>query len=143
MIGRGRPRRLPRRGWYLVLAAIAALEVAFSAGRAAPAAPGPVAQASALTAESRRGQHIYQLQCAACHGLAGDRVASANLLNGDKLRALGDAGIAAATSQGTGRMLGLGEAEGGPMTTEDVSAVVAYVKVLARLELHGALEPPG
>ncbi len=93
---------------------------------------------ASLSREARRGQAIYKLQCASCHGQGGDTLRRANLADARRIAAYSDDGLAAATADGVGRMQGFGVARGGPLTEADVSAVVAYLRTLSGSTLSEA-----
>jgi mono/diheme cytochrome c family protein len=82
------------------------------------------------------GRDIYQAQCASCHGDQGNRIPAAMLNDRRVLDQKTDQQLTTAIAEGKGAMAGLGQAKGGPLSDQDVAAVVTYMRPLA-----GSLDP--
>lgn len=89
--------------------------------------PGPLS----ANGKHESGKALYEKNCAMCHGDKGDRVPSANLAAKDFLIKQGEENLAKGIAEGRGGMPGFGKVRGGPLTDEQIKAVIEYVKELA------------
>jgi mono/diheme cytochrome c family protein len=90
-----------------------------------------------------RGRDLYLAKCLSCHGERGDRTPSVSLAAPEYLRRVGEDTLATAISDGKGQMPGFVRAKGGTLSSEDVAALVAYLKAWAGLPADVALEGTG
>lgn len=129
-------------GRWLVLAVAVLLALLPLAGVAAvtrsSAGPDPrgvrqhTPSAPALTSdEADQGAEVFRKRCAGCHGPNGDKIPGVMLLDKDFLAGLGDEAITTVIVEGKGKMKAMGKANGGPMTDDEVEAVLAYLKAQA------------
>ena len=81
------------------------------------------------------GQHIYSQRCVQCHGEKGDIFPNARLNNAAFLQGRGDGPVALAIANGKVAMPAFGAMGGGPLSAGDIEAVVAYLKVLAGMQV--------
>lgn len=82
------------------------------------------------TRDTRRGERLYEQNCAECHG-DGDRLPIAPLSSVEFLNSRGDATLLAVVTDGKGTMPAFGEKRGGPFTDDEVRSVVAYMNASA------------
>ncbi len=96
----------------------------------------------ALAGVARRSPAaLYADHCAACHGPKGDRIPTANLASKESIAPKSDEALYAAIARGVGGMPGFGPEVGGPLSEDDVRALVRYVKELAGLVPRPAPPP--
>lgn len=81
------------------------------------------------------GQRIYSQRCVQCHGEKGDIFPNARLNNAAFLKSRGDGPVALAIANGKVAMPAFGAMGGGPLSAGDIEAVVAYLKVLAGMQV--------
>src|SRR5919201_2235034 len=77
------------------------------------------------------GHGLFQSECVTCHGDKGDRIPVAPLNSPEFLDSRGDATLAAVISEGKGVMPAWGKARGGPLSDDQVRAVIAYLSSAA------------
>jgi mono/diheme cytochrome c family protein len=77
------------------------------------------------------GRGLFQSECVTCHGDKGDRIPVAPLNSRDFLDSRGDATLTAVIGEGKGVMPAWGTARGGPLSDDQVRAVVAYLSSAA------------
>src|SRR5918911_646292 len=77
------------------------------------------------------GRGLFQSECVTCHGDKGDRIPVAPLNSRDFLDSRGDVTLAAVISEGKGVMPAWGKARGGPLSDDQVRAVIAYLSSAA------------
>src|SRR5918911_3551286 len=77
------------------------------------------------------GRSLFQSDCVTCHGDKGDRIPVAPLNSRDFLDSRGDATLVAVIGEGKGVMPAWGKARGGPLTDDQIRAVVAYLSSAA------------
>jgi cytochrome c oxidase cbb3-type subunit 3 len=86
-----------------------------------------------VTAKQQRGDVLYHRMCAVCHGASGEGYAAdqaPSLTRGDFLAAVQDAYLRTAILEGRGgtTMSAWSSTRGGPLTGDDGSALVAYLR---------------
>ncbi|MBI4201287.1 MAG: c-type cytochrome, partial [Chloroflexi bacterium] len=85
-----------------------------------------------------RGREIFlKGTCTTCHGETRDKIPTCKLAEADFLRSQGDATLINSITFGKGAMPAWGLVKGGPLSPDDVQAVVAFLKNAAGL---GAVE---
>jgi mono/diheme cytochrome c family protein len=77
------------------------------------------------------GKMLYTRECSGCHGAKGDGIATANLNSGTTLADEASGRWRAAVVAGVGSMPPMARARGGPLTDDQVTAVLAYLKLQA------------
>lgn len=78
------------------------------------------------------GKTLFAQSCAGCHGAEGAGLPSANLKSKGYLEGYGAEALVRATADGKGAMPGFGVARGGPLTDDQVRAIVAYLLSVAQ-----------
>jgi mono/diheme cytochrome c family protein len=78
-----------------------------------------------------RGQSIYANLCVSCHGDKGDRVRTVRLFSKQFLEARSDESLEKTITEGNAIMLPFGKAKGGPLSEEEIRAVVRYLRARA------------
>ena len=78
------------------------------------------------------GKSIYSRECASCHGQQGGRIPAAPLSSRQFIESLG-AHLEGSVSDGKGAMPAWGTARGGPLSPQQVKAVVEYLRSTAGL----------
>lgn len=94
--------------------------------------------AQQVRADPQQGKELYARECASCHGDAGNRIPAVPLNSRDFVTRIGQGDLAAAIRGGKGSMPAWGKDKGGPLTDDQVSAVVAYL--LSNDGLSGGFE---
>ncbi len=87
---------------------------------------------AAETKNTEEGKALFAKLCAACHGPDGGSLPTARLNSSSYLESNGAEALARSTAAGKGGMPALGAAKGGPMTDEQVKAVVDYLLAAAK-----------
>jgi mono/diheme cytochrome c family protein len=82
-------------------------------------------------AATEQGKALFAQQCASCHGPDGAGLPMANLKSRQFLEGRGAEGLARATAEGKGGMPAYGIAGGGPLSDEQVKAIVQYLLSVA------------
>src|SRR5919199_3163988 len=77
------------------------------------------------------GRGLFQSECVTCHGDKGDRIPVAPLNSRDFLDSRGDVTLAAVISEGKGVMPAWGTTRGGPLSDDQIRAVIAYLSSAA------------
>jgi cytochrome c oxidase cbb3-type subunit III len=86
-----------------------------------------------VTVQEQRGDLLYHRMCAVCHGASGQGYAAdqaPSLTRGDFLAAVDDAYLRSAIVDGRGgtTMSAWSSGRGGPLTSDDVGALVSYLR---------------
>ena len=84
---------------------------------------------------------LFANQCASCHGPDGARIPTANLASKELIASKTDEELYAAIAQGVGGMPGFGPEAEGPLSEEEVRALVKYLKELAGIVPRPAPPP--
>ena len=92
-----------------------------------PAGPVPV-PAPATAGMLGDGRVYYLRVCSACHGPKGDRLQEVDLSSQEYLDSLGDARLAKVIAEGKGVMPGFGQESGGPLSRDQIKAVIGYLR---------------
>lgn len=71
---------------------------------------------------------LYSDHCARCHGPQGAQIPTADLTSKPYLAGKSDEALARAIAEGIGGMPGLGPEAGGPLSPEEIQALVRYLK---------------
>ncbi len=103
----------------------------------APAATQTVAVPTGDVAIAH-GRDVFTKNCAACHGETRDKVLDAKLADTQWLQQQGDDVLAQTIANGKGIMPSWGKAKGGPLSNDDIGAIVAYLKAAAQGGADGA-----
>ncbi len=74
---------------------------------------------------------MFAKNCQACHGASRDKIAAAKLADTAWLRQRGDDVLSNSIANGKGGMPALGLDKGGPITQDDITALLAYLKASA------------
>jgi mono/diheme cytochrome c family protein len=74
------------------------------------------------------GRVYYLRICSACHGSKGDQMAQVNLHSQDYLSSLGESTLARVIDEGKGVMPGFGRSRGGPLSADEIKAVVGFLQ---------------
>lgn len=88
-----------------------------------------VTACGASVSGAAKGKQIYATNCSNCHGETGARIPAAQLDAVQFIAQLGDAGLTKAISEGKGTMPAWGKGRGGPLSDDQVRAVVEYLKL--------------
>ncbi len=83
---------------------------------------------SSSTQLATAGQKIYALQCGRCHGDNGDRVPIAPLNNKGFLDTKTNDDMRQVITEGKGLMPAWGKAHGGPLSDNDIAAVISFLR---------------
>ncbi len=75
-----------------------------------------------------RGASIFDEQCTMCHGETGDAVPGLALLSAEYVGSRDDGALTTVIANGQGGMPGMSTAAEGPLSDEDIAAVVAYLR---------------
>ncbi len=97
---------------------------------APPQAAGAPADSKAAGAEPEsieEGKALYAKSCAACHGPDGGSLPTARLNSAGYLESMGAEALARSTADGKGGMPAYGAAKGGPLSDDQVKAIVDYL----------------
>lgn len=97
-------------------------------GDGVPPGPIPISPPAGMVAD---GRTLYTQNCAECHGLKGDRIAEADLSSGEFLRARGFSALEKLAAEGHGGMPAFGVAQGGPLSDDEIRAIIAHLKLAA------------
>jgi mono/diheme cytochrome c family protein/nitrate/TMAO reductase-like tetraheme cytochrome c subunit len=73
------------------------------------------------------GRSLYSKYCAECHGSTGNKITTVNLRSKEFLTYRGITGLEKITSQGHGGMPPFGRESGGPLTEDEIRALIAYL----------------
>lgn len=104
-----------------------------------PTAPVPV-PAPMAPGSSPDGRVLYMRVCAACHGQNGSTIKQANISSLQFLNSEGDGKILQAASEGQGVMPPFSAEHSGPLTDDELRAILGYLKVLAIRTAAGAID---
>lgn len=125
----GMRARITQARGYLALLGLAALGGALLL--ASGCSPQQVAASAGGTTTVEEGRRLYQANCAACHGEKGDRVPVAPIHSREFLDSRGDATLVSVIAEGKGVMPAWSKARGGPLTDDEIRAVVAFLSLNA------------
>ena len=75
------------------------------------------------------GQGLYSRYCASCHGVEGDRVVGVDLRSREFLGIRSFDTLRIIVAEGHGGMPSFGELLGGPLTDDEIRAIIAYLKL--------------
>lgn len=95
---------------------------------------------SASSAVSR-GRELFARHCVICHGESRDRIPTAKLADSSWLQQRGDDALSQAVANGKGTMPSWGKEKGGPLTQDDIAAILTYLKNAASGNAAGAAGP--
>ena len=93
-----------------------------------PPGPVPSAPPAGMVAD---GRALYSRYCSTCHGMQGGQVASVSLLSNEYLTKQGFFALERMASEGHGGMPAFGKAHGGPLTDDEIRAIIAHLKLAA------------
>ncbi|MBI2305509.1 MAG: c-type cytochrome [Chloroflexi bacterium] len=96
-----------------------------------PTAP-PKEVASPSSSTKPDGASLYSQSCALCHGPKGNALSSANLASKEFLSSRGEDSLLNAVARGTGAMPGYGKMAGGPLSEEQIAAIIAWLRSQAQ-----------
>lgn len=82
--------------------------------------------------QAAQGKDLFTKNCTSCHGANGDALAKANLVSKSFLEGQGQEQLVKTTEEGKGGMPALGSAKGGPLSREQITAIVQYLLGAAR-----------
>lgn len=91
-----------------------------------PQGPIPSGHAAGMVAD---GKALYSRYCAQCHGIKGDQVANVKLLSNEFLTERGFSALEKIASEGHGGMPAFGRGYGGPLTDDEIRAIIAHLKI--------------
>ncbi|MFQ6033324.1 MAG: c-type cytochrome, partial [Candidatus Bipolaricaulia bacterium] len=91
-----------------------------------PSGPPPSPFPAGLAGD---GRGLYSRYCANCHGTEGDRVAGVDLKSREFLGIRSFATLRIIVAEGHGGMPSFGELLGGPLTDDEIRAIIAYLKL--------------
>ncbi|MFQ6116691.1 MAG: c-type cytochrome, partial [Candidatus Bipolaricaulia bacterium] len=77
------------------------------------------------------GPSLYDNNCAVCHGATGEKMPAVDFSSAEFIESLGRAGISHAIREGKGGMPAFSKPAGGPLSYEEIEAIVRYVVSLA------------
>jgi mono/diheme cytochrome c family protein len=77
------------------------------------------------------GLSLYESNCAVCHGAKGEKMPTVDLSSAEFIDKLGRAGISSAIREGKGGMPAFSKSAGGPLSYEEIEAIVRYAISLA------------
>ncbi|TEU14108.1 MAG: c-type cytochrome [Anaerolineales bacterium] len=97
-------------------------------GAGVPPGPIPISPPAGMVAD---GTTLFIQHCAECHSLKGDRIAGADLSSSDFLAARGFFALEKLATEGHGGMPAFGMAQGGPLTDDEIRAIIAHLKLVA------------
>ena len=103
----------------------------------------PVGARDATAGEPDPGQEVFVSACSGCHGAAGDLIATADLTSPELWSSRSDDELISEISDGTGGMPPQSESSGGSLSSDEVKAVVAYLRQASGVSGEGAAVPPG
>ncbi len=88
-----------------------------------PATQAPAVDTQALS----EGKTLFAKTCSPCHGPGGDMIPVAKLNSKSFLQGYGAAALASTTAGGKGGMPAFGAAKGGPLSDQQIKAIVEYL----------------
>lgn len=107
---------------------------------AIPAGQPPFAASAAGDAQVD-GRLWYQRTCSGCHGTDGAKVSQANLASADALQNAESGRWRTSVAEGIGAMPPMARKQGGPLTDEQITSVLAYLELQARAASAAPGEP--
>lgn len=99
-------------------------------GSGIPPGPVPAAGPAGLTGD---GRGLYFRYCKRCHGDGGDQVARINLRSKDFLTSYSYPMLRTIVAEGHGGMPAFGTLKGGPLTEDEIRAILAHLKLSAEV----------
>ncbi|MBI2952732.1 MAG: c-type cytochrome [Chloroflexi bacterium] len=114
-----------------IAAVLAYLNEAARGGQAASGSGSGQRVEVKLSGDAARGRDLYAKNCQACHGQSRDRVSEAKLADAAWLQERGDAALGMSIANGKGAMPSWGEEKGGPISKDDIAALLEFFKAMA------------